>query len=317
MNELTNAVWAERYRPKSIGELITTKEIGQLVQGLLDKGVVGNYLLVGRPGIGKTTIARMLMDVLGFEYILINASLEGNIDTLRTKVQQFASTISFDGRRKYVIFDEADYSNATSTQPALRGFIDLFAGNCGFIFTANYKNRIIQPLQDRLSTIEFTIPKAQYPRLAMEFTKRATYILEQEGVTTIDQDVLARFIITNTPNWRTIINELQKYVTQTGVIDSGLLASQAKSNVDTLIKPLLVEKNYTNVRKWVANNVNNDPGQIYTTLADVLPNHLVDQSIGDLIIIVAKYQYQAAFVADQQVNLAACLAEIMAVCLAK
>lgn len=318
MDNVLDHVWGEKYRPKSAEELITTKEIKAFVDGMISKGVVPNSLFVGRPGIGKTSLARLILDVLGFEYIIINGSLNGNIDTLRNEITRFASTISLTGQRKYVIIDEADYLNPTSTQPALRNFIETFAGNCGFIFTANYENKIIEPLRDggRLAVVRFIVPKSQYPKLALEFTRRLEFILKEEHVE-YDFDVLAKVVMMNMPNWRKIITMVQHYVTQNGAIDTGILGSTRKVEVNNLVQPLLVNKDFTAVRKWVADNAENDTTVIYTTLAETLPDHVAEQSVGDLIITIAKYQYQAAFVADQQVNLAACLAEIMVTCLAK
>lgn len=317
MDSTLNAIWSEKYRPHKVEELIATKEIKALVQGIIDKNQIQNYLFVGTSGIGKTTIARLILDVLGYEYIIINGSLNGNIDTLRNQIQTFASTISFSGGRKYVIIDEADYLNPQSTQPALRNFIETFAGNCGFIFTANYENKIIQPLRDsRLEIIRFPIPKAELPKLAMDFTKRLEYILTQEGIA-YEKDVLARLVLSKMPDWRKVINNVQRYATQAGEINAGILVNQKTVSLNDLVKPLLIEKNFGEIRKWVAINADNDISQIYSTLAEGLVEHVHDKSISDLIIIIARYQYQAAFVADQQINLAACLAEIMASCLPK
>jgi len=316
VQELLDHVWSEKYRPTEVEDLIATKEVKALVNGILSKKLLGNLLLVGPPGIGKTTIARLLLEKLGFEYIIINASIDGNIDTLRNRIKDFASTISFSGTRKYVILDEADYLNAQSTQPALRNFIETFSKNCGFIFTANYENKIIEPLRSRLTTERFPVPKAQYPKLALDFTRRMQKILEAEGVE-YDFDTLGAYVMKTMPNWRSIINHIQDYAQRYDKIDTGLLGTLQTASLAGLIKPLFKDKNFGEVRKWVANTIDNDAVQIYTTLAEGLVDLVVEQSVGDLIIIIARYQYQSAFVADQQVNLSACLAEIMATCLVK
>jgi DNA polymerase III delta prime subunit len=303
MSEVMNVLWTEKYRPHTVEHLITTKEIKQLVTGLIEKKAVQNYLFVGPPGLGKTTMAKLILDVLGYEYIVINASLEGNIDTLRNRIQQFASTISFGGGRKYVILDEADYLNATSTQPALRNFMETFAGNCGFIATANYENRIIEPLRLRFETVRFNVPKNQLPRLGLDFTKRLQQILTAENIT-FDEDVLARFVMKRMPNWRAVINGVQSYAQRAGTVDA-------------VFKPMFVTKDYSAVRKWVAQTINNDAGAIYSALAENLVDKVDEKSVMELMVILGKYQYQAAFVADQQINLSACLAEIMVTCLAK
>lgn len=316
MNELLNSVWSEKYRPVVIDDLITTKQVKDFFKGMLDRREVPNLLLVGPPGCGKTTGLYILMDTLGYEYITINGSLDGNIDTLRNKIQQFASTISFTGGRKYVILDEAD-GLSQQTQKALRGFIQTFAANCGFIATANYENAIIEPLRERFTLERFTFTRDQTPRLAMAFTKRLQAICTAEGVTA-NADVLAQFVIVHTPNWRKAINLIQKYaISNNMTIDTGILSAHTKTNISALIKPLFKDNDFKGVRKWVANAIDNDVTGVYTDLAEHLPELVVDQHVGDLIVILAKYQYQAAFVADQQINLSACLAEIMVSCSAK
>jgi replication factor C small subunit len=305
-------VWAETYRPKTVDELITATPIKRFVQGILDGGKIPNIILVGRPGIGKTTIAKLLVEQLGREYLLINASLNGNIDTLRTDIQQFASTSSFDGTRKYVILDEFDHSNPQSFQPALRGFIDSYVENCGFIFTANYENKIIAPLIDRCEIERFEISKADLPKLSMQFLQRAEFILNEEKVP-FERDAVAKFIISRAPNWRSILNALQKYATANGTIDTGILTSSSSASISQLI-PLLRSKDYNGIRKWVSLDAGAEPQQIYGQLFEHLPVLVHAANTLDLVVILARYQYQSAFVADQELNLAAVLAEIMINC---
>lgn len=316
MSDLKNVLWTEKYRPHTVEHLITTKEIKALVNGLIEKKAVQNYLFTGPPGLGKTTMAKLILDILGYEYIVINASLEGNIDTLRNRIQQFASTISFGGGRKYVILDEADYLNANSTQPALRNFMETFAGNCGFIATANYENRIIEPLRLRFEVVRFNVPKNQLPRLGLDFTKRLQQILTEENVT-FDEDVLARFVMKRMPNWRAVISGVQSYAQRAGTIDVGILVSEQAVNIDAVVKPMFVTKDYKAVRAWVGQTINNDAGAIYSDLAERLVDVVNEKSVMELMVILGRYQYQSAFVADQQINLSACLAEIMVTCLAK
>jgi len=267
-----------------------------------------NLLLSGSAGCGKTTVARAMLEELGCDYIVINGSLNGNIDTLRNEIMQFASSVSLMGGRKYVILDEADYLNPNSTQPALRNFMEEFSRNCGFILTCNFKNRIIEPLQSRCSVVEFKIKKTDVPALAAQMMKRLCYILDTESVV-YDKAVLVELIKKHYPDWRRVINELQRY-SVTGKIDSGLLANITESSYKDLVR-FLKQKDFTNTRKWVAENIDTDATAIFRTLYDTASQYVSKNSVPNLVLILAKYQYQAAFVSDHEINLTACLTEMM------
>ena len=312
MTDVNKFVWAETYRPANVDDLIATEEVRKIVEGIIQKGDIPNMLLVGRSGIGKTTIARMLCESIGADYIIINASLKGNIDTLRNEILQFASTVSFKGGRKYVILDEADGLNPQHTQPALRNFMDTYVQNCGFILTANHLNKIIPALLDRVSVEHFNIKKADHPKLAITFLKRCEHILEAESIP-YDREALGRYIIAHTPNFRSILNALQKYAVTHGKIDAGILAADSIVPLSSLI-PHIKAGDYVEVRKWVSLNIDNDISDIFTGLYDTLTPIVTSDTAGDLVIILARYQYQAAFVVDQQINLAAALVEVMVNC---
>jgi DNA polymerase III delta prime subunit len=271
------------------------------------KGEIANMLLCGGAGMGKTTIARALCEELGCDYIVINASMERNIDTLRNEIKGFASTVSFAGKTKVVILDEADYLNPQSTQPALRGFIEEFSANCRFIFTCNYKNKIIPALHSRTTVIEFKIARDDKQKTASQFFNRVINILANENIT-FDKAVVAKLIERHFPDYRRILNELQRY-SVSGSIDEGILVNLADVNTKELIDALR-SKDWKKMRQWVVNNIDNDPATIYRKLYD----QLVDQveTVPQLILLLADYQYKAAFVADAEVNLVACLTEIMA-----
>jgi DNA polymerase III delta prime subunit len=249
-----------------------------------------------------------MLEELGCDYIVINGSLNGNIDTLRYEIMQFASSVSLMGGRKYVILDEADYLNPNSTQPALRNFMEEFSKNCGFILTCNFKNRIIEPLQSRCSVVDFKIKKTDLPGLAMQMMKRLCFILDTESVE-YDKAVLVELIKKHYPDWRRVINELQRY-SATGKIDSGLLANITETSLKSLIGNLK-DKDFTNMRKWVAENIDSDATAIFRSLYDSANQFIAKNSIPNLVMIISKYQYQAAFVADHEINLTACLTEMM------
>ena len=308
---LKEFLWTEVYRPSTIQDTILPDNLKETFQEFVNKGNIPNLLLSGGAGCGKTTVARAMLEELGCDYIVINGSLNGNIDTLRNEIMQFASSVSLMGGRKYVILDEADYLNPNSTQPALRNFMEEFSRNCGFILTCNFKNRIIEPLQSRCSVIEFKIAKADLPTLASQMMKRLCRILDQESIG-YDKAVLAALIKKHHPDWRRIINELQRY-SATGKIDSGLLANITEGSYKDLIR-YLKEKDFTNTRKWVAENIDTDATAIFRTLYDNASTHVNKPSVPVLVLIVAKYSYQAAFVADHEINLMACLTEIMMDC---
>ena len=300
-------LWVEKYRPRTIDACILSEEQKKYFSDLVKNGEIQNLLLCGSAGTGKTTVARALCEELNSDYIVINGSEESGIDVLRTKIKQFASTVSFTGNTKVVILDEADYLNPNSTQPALRGFIEEFASNCRFIFTCNFKNRIIAPLHSRCAVIEFKIPKPEKQKIAMQFFNRIISILEEEGIT-FDKKVVARVIEKHFPDFRRVLNELQKY-SQSGSIDEGILINFADANIQELIDSLK-EKDWKKMRAWVVNNLDNDPATLFRKIYDsIVP---LTNQVPQLVLTIADYQYKAPFVSDQEINLVACLTEIMA-----
>ena len=311
MQQRDEFLYVEKYRPRKIDDTILPYELKTVFKEFIANNNIPNLILSGGPGVGKTTVARAMLEEINSDYIIINGSLSGNIDTLRNEIMQFASSVSFQGGRKYVILDEADYLNANSTQPALRNFMEEYSKNCGFILTCNFKNRIISPLHSRCSVIDFDIKNAEKPKLAGEFFERLKSILEMEGIEYEDK-VVAAFIQKHFPDWRRILNEIQRY-SVVGKIDAGILSNLQEVSIKELMNNMKA-KNYTNVRKWVAENINNDTNTIFRKLYDKSADLFKAQSIPQLCLILADYQYKAAFVADQEVNLAACLAEIMVNC---
>jgi len=271
---------------------------------------IPNLLLSGTAGVGKTTIAKALCQEVGCDWLLINGSDESGIDVLRTKIKNYASSVSLMGGRKVVIIDEADYLNPNSTQPALRGAIEEFSSNCSFIFTCNFKNRIIDPIHSRCSVIDFKI-NGNKAKMAASFMKRVEWILDQEKVT-YDKDVVAAVIMKHFPDNRRVLNELQRY-SVSGTIDKGILSNIADVELGSLITALK-SKDFASTRKWVTSNLDNDPVKIYRKLYDGLYELLKPNSVPQLVLILAKYQYQAAFVADHEINMVACLTEIMVDC---
>ena len=302
-------LWVEAYRPRTIDSAILPSTLKTTFQQFVDQKNIPNLLLTGRAGIGKTTVARAMLEELQCDYIIINGSMNGNIDTLRSEIKDFASSISFSGGRKYVILDEADYLNPNSTQPALRNFMEEYSRNCGFILTCNFKNKIIEPLHSRCSVVEFKIDKEDKPKMASLFYKRVCKILEQEGVN-YDQKAVIEVITKFFPDWRRVLNELQRY-SATGKIDSGILVNFSEENLKGLVE-LLKAKNFTEVRRWVAENNDIDQAVFFRKLYDTASQYLKPNSIPQLVITLADYQYKAAFVADHEINILACLTEIMA-----
>lgn len=300
-------LWVEAYRPKTIETCVLPKELKKYFKDIISKGDIQNMLLCGTAGTGKTTVARALCEELNLDYIVINGSEESGIDVLRTKIKKFASTISFTGNTKVVILDEADYLNPNSTQPALRGFIEEFANNCRFIFTCNFKNRIIPPLHSRCAVIEFKIPKNEKPKIAADFFKRITDILNTEKIE-FDQKVIAKIVEKHFPDFRRTLNELQRY-SQAGVIDEGILTFVGDTNMKDLIESMQ-EKDWKKMRSWVVNNIDNDPVSLFRKIYDTFVP--LTQQVPQLILTIADYQYKSAFVSDQEINLVACLTEIMA-----
>ena len=301
-------LWVEKYRPQKIEDCILPSELKQTFQQFVDNGECPTLLLSGSAGCGKTTVAKAMLEQLGCTYMMINGSEESGIDVLRNKIKNFASTVSMDGKRKYVILDEADYLNPQSTQPALRGFMEEFSKNCGFILTCNFRNRIIEPLHSRCSTVEFLIPTEERPKLAGQFMKRVQNILKDEGINSNDK-VVAKLIEKFFPDWRKVLNELQRYGAS-GEIDAGILVNISENSVKELIS-FLKNKEFTNVRRWIVNNLDNDPARIYRRLYDSLYDNLDSSTIPHAVIILADYSYKSAFVADQEINLLACMTEIM------
>ncbi len=304
MNEF---LWVEKYRPQTISDCILPDGLKKTFQEYVDAGEISNMLLCGTAGTGKTTVARALCNELGCDYIVINGSDESGIDVLRTKIRDFASTVSFESKAKVVILDEADYLNPNSTQPALRAFIEEFSGNCRFIFTCNFKNRIIEPLHSRTAVIDFKIDKKDRPEMAQKFMGRMQYILTQEGIP-YEQNVLAELLMKHFPDYRRVINELQRY-SRSGSIDSGILSNIAEINTKGLIDSLK-DKDWKKMRQWVVNNVDNDPQGVYRKVYDALIDKV--KQVPHLVLLIADYQYKSAFVADQEINLTACLTDIMA-----
>lgn len=310
MNE-SEFLFVEKYRPQKIEDCVLSSELKTTFSTFVAQGQVPNLLLSGGPGVGKTTVAKAMLEELNLDYIVINGSLNGNIDTLRNEILQFASTVSLAGGRKYVILDEADYLNPQSTQPALRNFMEEYSNNCGFILTCNLKNRIIDPLQSRCSVIDFNFPKDEKPKLAKGIFDRVTDILTKENVQ-FEKPVLAEVVQKFFPDFRRVLNEVQRY-SATGKIDSGILSISQDFNFDKLLTNLK-EKNFTDMRKWVAQNADVDPQTIFRKLYDGASETCKKESIPQLVLHIAEYQYRAAFVADQEVNLAACLTLVMSDC---
>jgi DNA polymerase III delta prime subunit len=300
-------LWVEKYRPHKIEDCILHPSIKETFQQYVKDGKIPNLLLAGGPGIGKTTVAKALCDEVGCDYLVINGSDESGIDTFRIKIKQYASSMSFGGGRKVIIIDEADYLNPNSTQPALRGAMEEFSKNCSFIFTCNYKNRIIAPLHSRCAVVDFKTNGSK-KELATQFFKRVEYILNEENIT-FKKPVVAALVAKYFPDNRRILNELQRY-SAGGTIDEGILSSVGELQLGELVKSFK-EKDFSGVRKWVINNLDNDPTRIFRTIYDTLYDELKPNSVPELVLILAKYQYQAAFVADHEINLMACFTEIM------
>jgi len=302
-------LWVEKYRPKRISDVILPDNLKNTFIKIVENKEIPNMLFTGGAGLGKTTVAKAICNELQLDYLLVNGSEEGNIDTLRNKIKQFASTVSLQGGYKVVILDEADYLNAQSTQPALRGFIEEFSNNCRFILTCNFKNRIIEPLHSRCSLYEFNTTKKQMVNLAGQFMDRVSTILTDEGVT-FDKKVIAELIMKYCPDWRRVLNELQRY-SISGTIDSGVLDNVSDTNYNNLFG-FLKEKDFKKMRQWVANNIDVDFSVIIRNVYDKMEEVVDGSSIPQLVLILADYQYKNAFVADHELNTVACLTEIMA-----
>ena len=306
-------LWVEKYRPRKIEECILPDNIKKTFLDFLDKGEVPNLLLAGPAGCGKTTVAKALCNELGVDYYVINGSDEGRfLDTVRNNAKNFASTVSLasTAKHKVIIIDEAD-NTTNDVQLLLRAFIEEFSGNCRFIFTCNYKNKIVEPLHSRCAVVEFGIKGKERQEIAASFFKRIQTILDTEGIK-YDNKVLVELINKHFPDWRRVLNEIQRY-SSGGAIDAGILATFSDVKVNNLIQNLK-QKNFPEVRKWVVDNLDNDSGVLLRRIYDALYTSLSNSSIPAAVLIIAKYQYQIAFVADQEINLLACLTEIMVEC---
>ena len=299
-------LFVEKYRPKTIEDCVLPKSLKNTFQSIIDKGELPNMMFTGSAGIGKTTVARALCNELGLDYMMINGSEDGNIDTLRGKIKQFASTISLQGGQKVVILDEADYLNPQSTQPALRGFIEEFSKNCRFILTCNFKNRIIDPLHSRCSIYEFNLGSKE--KMAMAFMQRLQFILDSENIK-YENQVLAELIMKYIPDWRRVINECQRYG-MSGVIDTGILVTLSESSIKSLMKDLK-SKNFKSMRKWVSDNIDVESAKLFRMVYDNMITYVEPSSVPALVLILADYSYKDSFVADHELNVVACMTEIM------
>jgi len=304
-------LWSQLYRPKTIEQCILPTDLKNTFQQFVDKGIIPNMLLTGRAGVGKTTVARAMLEQLNCDYIIINGSMNGNIDTLRVDISQFASSVSLMGGRKYVILDEADYINPNSTQPALRNFMEEFSKNCGFILTCNFKNKIIEPLHSRCTVIDFKLPNNEKAKLASQFMKRIKNILDTEKVQ-YDDGAVAEVISKYFPDWRRVLNELQRY-SATGKIDSGILANLGDESFKTLFGHLKA-KSFSSMRKWVGENSDIESHVLFRKIYDNAIQYIKPASIPQLVLIIGDYQFKAAFVTDPEINTVACLTMIMTEC---
>ena len=302
-------LWVEKYRPRTVSECILPESLKTTFSEIVENEQVPNMLLTGTAGLGKTTVARAICNQLNLDYILINGSEEGNIDTLRTKIKHFASTVSLEGDLKVVILDEADYLNAQSTQPALRGFIEEFSDNCRFIMTCNFKNRVIEPLHSRCSIYEFNTTKKDMQKLCADFFVRTIHILENEGIAVENKDEIANLIMRYAPDWRRVLNELQRSSIG-GKLNIAMLRS-ASDQYDDLFEHLK-KKDFKKMRKWVSDNMDVDSSVVFRSIYDSMYEKVEPSSIPQLVLYLADYQYKNAFVADHELNIVACMTEIMA-----
>jgi len=307
---MEHLLWTEKYRPQTVEDCILPDRLKKPFQEYVNQKEIPNLLLSGGAGVGKTTIAKAMCNEIGCDFMVINGSDESGIDTFRTKIKNYASSMSLSGGRKVIIIDEADYLNPNSTQPALRNAIEEFASNCSFIFTCNYKNRIIDPLHSRCAVIDFGLKNGEKAKMAAAFFKRIQIILQSESVDA-DDKVLAELIKKHFPDFRRVLNELQRY-SQFGKIDTGILTQIADVSIEELTKSIS-SKDFASIRKWVATH-EIDSTVLYRKIYDSLYDVMKPQSIPQAVIILADYQYKAAFVADQEVNTVACLTELMASC---
>jgi len=301
-------LWVERYRPKTIEDTILPQKTKDVFKRFVSDGSIPNLLLTGGPGMGKTTVAKAMLEELGCDYVVKNGSLNVNLDTLRYEISTFASSVSFTGGRKYVILDEADYLNAANVQPALRNFIEEYSKNCGFIFTCNFKNRVIEPLRSRLSEVDFTIEKTDRPKMAAQFFKRVLQILEIENVSH-DKKVVAKVIERHFPDFRRVLTELQSYAAS-GNIDEGIFVNLKQESIEALFQ-MLKTKNFTSMRKWCADNSDQDTTEMFRTIYDMATEKVELKSLPGFIVTLADYMYKSNFVADPEINMIAFLTEVM------
>lgn len=305
-------LWVEKYRPQTIDECILPESMKATFKQYIDQGELPTFLFSGTAGVGKTTVAKALCNEIGADWIMINGSDEGRmIETLRNKIKNFASTVSLTDAKKVVIIDEADYMNGDSVQPALRSFIEEFSNNCRFIFTCNFKHRIIEPLRSRCANIDFKVDAKEKQQIAAQFFKRVTQILKNENVE-FDPKVVAELITKHFPDYRRMLNELQRY-SVSGKIDTGIFVNLSEESYKELVA-FMKERNFTEVRKWVAKNSDADTSSLFKELYDNAMQYLDPSSVSNLILILADYQYKAAFVADHELNIMAALTEVMIQC---
>lgn len=307
---MEHMLWVESYRPQNIKDCILPERLKKPFQEYVNQKNIPNLLLSGGPGVGKTTVAKAMCQEIGCDYLVINGSDESGIDTFRVKIKNYASSMSLAGGRKVIIIDEADYLNPNSTQPALRNAIEEFAGNCSFIFTCNYKNRIIEPLHSRCAVIDFSLKGNEKAQMAKDFFGRIKSILQSEKVD-YDDRVIAELVKKHFPDFRRVLNELQRY-SQFGKIDAGVLTQIANVSISEIVK-YMKEKDFGAIRKWVASG-DYDANTVFRQIYDALYDILKPQSIPNAVLIIAEYQYKQAFVADGEINLVACLVELMGNC---
>lgn len=306
-------LWVEKYRPKTVKDTILDAPTKKIFQDFVDQKNVPNMILAGKAGVGKTSIARAALEEIGCDYLLINSSMEGNIDTLRVKISNFASSMSFSGNRKYVIFDEADWLNPNSTQPALRNFMEMYSANCGFILTCNYKSKIMKEIHSRCSVIDFTIPDEKRANLSAQFLKRILYILEQENVQYTDIKIISKFVSKYFPDWRRTLNELQTAASG-GTINEEILIPKKNLRLEDLVT-YLKSKNFDSMRLWVGESGSLDTPTFYREMYEGLINYVsTSNATSNIIMILAEYEYKEAFVANTDINRAAALLNIMAEC---
>lgn len=303
-------LWVEKYRPSKVSETILPDELKNTFQTIVDGGEIPNMMFTGTAGTGKTTVARAICEELDLDYIVINGSEEGNIDTLRGKIKQFASSVSLGGGYKVVILDEADYLNPQSTQPALRGFIEEFSNNCRFIMTCNFENRIIEPLHSRCSKYQFNFNKQIMVGLCGQFMTRLQNILTDEGVQ-FDPPHVASIIMKHAPDWRRVLNECQKG-SLSGTLHVPLGLDSDVADPYTALFSSIKQKNFKKMRSWVVNNIDIEPAAIFRGIYDRMYEYVAPNSIPQLVLILGDYQYKNAFVQDHELNLVACLTEVMA-----